>query len=720
MADVAKPKAGPSAPKGDTKTVEPQSSKLDNLKALQIAVNEASSRTAALWISFLTFMAYLTMTVGAVTHENLLKKTTIKLPVFNVDLPLVGFFWIAPLFFLLVHFYLFLQLVILVRKLASFDVSLNAVARKKREEYRRRLDGFLVVQFLGGVEEVREGLTGKLLRAVAFITMVILPIVLLLQFQLTFLPYHDAWVTWIHRLVVLIDIRLAWIFWSAIRSGDGTIYFPELQFGWRRLIKGPSRVRQVREDIRRIGQAIRDAFRSSRSGFVASLSVILLSLFVFAFADEPIAKVVQIPTYFDIRGTKVSWELTPISDVILHGPIDIVKGKPRAWFSNVLVVPNNKLIDDKDADTPFPSLSLRGRNLSGAVFVSSDLRNVDFTGANLNDAVFDNAQLAGARFECAAHYDRVTKPGWPQDGCTWLQRASFARAKLQGAKFERARMHGAILIAANLQAADMSAAKLQDVMFTNAEMTGAKLRTADLSNAFLDGATMVGTDFSNSQMQGVLLGDTPVDLSLIQYVASPSSDRAAPLRIAMREGENKNVDDQKYVDDQIAKYFRYTAVSPSPRAGDSEQVSAGFDSENLNKFRKSVMASLIPAGIIARNFETTYKEAIEKKWSDIVAIEKNAPKTGAKEYRIVKPACDVKTGSLVTPSLVRSEPTMFTGPEAALAVIDVLKKPYCFGALDKELKDHLDAIEKKLRNGSDQTSSESSPDPPASQTARVR
>src|SRR6186713_2432321 len=185
MADVAKPRSGRRAPNSDTKVVAPLSGKLDNLKALQGAINDASSRSAALWISFLTFMAYLTMTVGAVTHENLLKQTTIKLPVFNVDLPLVGFFWIAPLFFLLVHFYLFLQLVILVRKLASFDASLKAAVASKEEgeEYRKRLDGFLVVQFLSGVEELRNGLTGKMLRAVAFITLVILPILLLLQFQ---------------------------------------------------------------------------------------------------------------------------------------------------------------------------------------------------------------------------------------------------------------------------------------------------------------------------------------------------------------------------------------------------------------------------------------------------------------------------------------------------------------------------------------------------------
>jgi hypothetical protein len=487
----------------------------------------------------------------------------------------------------------------------------------------------------------------------------------------------------------------------------------------------------VRKDIRKIGQAIRDAFHSSRPGFVASLGVIFFSLFVFAFADEPIAKIVQVPTYFDFRGNKLVWELKPISDVILHGPIDMVEGKPRAWFSNVLVVPNKKLIDDKQMDTLFPSLSLRGRNLSGAVFVHSDLRNVDFTGANLNDAVLDYAQLAGARFECATLYDRVTKPGWPQDGCTWLQRASFALAQLQGAKFGRARMHGAILIAANLQAADMSAAQLQGVMFTNAEMTGARLTSADLSSAFLDGAIMVGADFHNSQLQGVLFGDTLLQLSSFQHVASPSLDRA-PLRIAkpLRDEENKNIDDQ------IAKYFLYTAVSPSPSLGNIEPVSAGFDPKSLNRFRKSVIASLVPAGVIARDdFETTYEQATEKKWSEIAAIAQKAPTTGAKEY-LVEKACNARTGPLVNPSLIRSERVMLALPEAALEVIAAVKKPsnHCPGAqsLSDELKAQLGVLEVRLKlsvgsalrkseiDGSGKPAAESSPDPPASQTVGVR
>jgi len=291
-------------------------------------------------------------------------------------------------------------------------------------------------------------------------------------------------------------------------------------------------------------------------------------------------------------------------------------------------------------------------------------------------------------------------------------------------------MHGAILIAANLQSVDMSAAQLQGVMFTNAEMTGAKLRAADLSSAFLDGATMVGADFSGSQLQGVLLGDTRFHLSSIRYVASPSLDRA-PLRIAKPLFDEGN----ENVDDQIARYFGYTAVSLSPPVGVLEQVSAGFDSESLNKFRKSVIASLIPAGVIARDFETTYEQAVERKWSEVAAIAQKAPTTGAKEY-LVAAACNVKTGPLVISSLIRSDGIMFDLPEAALEVVGALKNPsnYCPGAqsLSDELKARLGFLEDMLKlrvgtplrkselDGSGKPAAESSPDPPASQTVGVR
>jgi uncharacterized protein YjbI with pentapeptide repeats len=377
----------------------------------------------------------------------------------------------------------------------------------------------------------------------------------------------------------------------------------------------------------------------------------------------------------------------------------MVEGRPRAWFSNVLVVPNKKLVDDKAVETDFPSLSLRGRNLSGAVLIGSDLRNADFTGANLNNAILDRAQLAHARFGCAAPYDKQTKPGWPDDQCTWLQRASFAQAQLQATDFTRARMHGAILIAANLQGANLSAAQLQGVMLSNAELVWASLVGANLSHAFLDGSSLIGADFSNTQLQGVLLGNTLLHLALIKYVSSPSPDRN-PVRIAQPlPGESDKSDDQ------ISRYFLYATVTSVNPELNSENVVANFDlEEGLTKFRDQTTASLIPYGIIVRDFDTTYREATERKWNDIVDLidKKQNNEAMIKDY-LLQLACNVGSAAFITPALIRSERIIKIAGQRAMEVIDTLKNPAdrCPGAqsLTPALKVLLGDMEQRVKYG---------------------
>ena len=79
------------------------------------AVNEAAGKSRGLWLGFIALLAYLFIAVGAVTHRDLLLENPVRLPVLNVDLPLLGFFGVAPVFFLINHFFLLLQLTYLVK-----------------------------------------------------------------------------------------------------------------------------------------------------------------------------------------------------------------------------------------------------------------------------------------------------------------------------------------------------------------------------------------------------------------------------------------------------------------------------------------------------------------------------------------------------------------------------------------------------------------------------
>jgi hypothetical protein len=93
-------------------------------------------------------------------------------------------------------------------------------ARKAtREGLRRQLPSNIFVQFLAGPSDMREGGLGWLLRAIAWITLAIAPVLLLLFIQIQFLPYHSAPVTWTQRVALGLDLALIWWLWRKILSG---------------------------------------------------------------------------------------------------------------------------------------------------------------------------------------------------------------------------------------------------------------------------------------------------------------------------------------------------------------------------------------------------------------------------------------------------------------------------------------------------------------------
>src|SRR5262249_1834504 len=103
----------------------PEETRPRDVSSLERAVNDASSRASVLWLSFVTFALYLGIAAGSVTHRMLFLETPVKLPVLNVELALVSFFVVAPVLFLIFHFYLFVQLRILAQKIDAYDDSLR-------------------------------------------------------------------------------------------------------------------------------------------------------------------------------------------------------------------------------------------------------------------------------------------------------------------------------------------------------------------------------------------------------------------------------------------------------------------------------------------------------------------------------------------------------------------------------------------------------------------
>src|ERR1043166_3265987 len=106
--------------------------KAKDLDALRAAVIDAASVGAGLWFSYLFVLLYLLIATGGITHRDLLLENPIKLPFLSVELPLIGFFVLGPLLFLIVHAYVLLHFVLLADKVGVFHAELAAQVHRRR------------------------------------------------------------------------------------------------------------------------------------------------------------------------------------------------------------------------------------------------------------------------------------------------------------------------------------------------------------------------------------------------------------------------------------------------------------------------------------------------------------------------------------------------------------------------------------------------------------
>lgn len=475
--------------------------KADDLEAIRSAVVDAAGAAVGIWLSYLLALFYLLVAAAGVTHRDLFFGNPVKLPFLNVDLPLKGFFWFGPSLFLVLHVYVLLHFVLLAGKVGVFDTALRAQIDdpKVRERLRRQLPSNIFVQLLAGPREVREGLMGLLLRLIAWITVVIGPVALLVLFQLQFLPFHDESITMWQRLAVVIDLGLLWTLWPSVARG----------------------------------QAIGEAWRGMKRSTIALITITSLALvvLVFVIATFPGERLEQLA---DIRVTK------PLHELLVAGDVDLVARRPKSIWSNRLVLPQLDVIDHAKFDTESKiasmpvSVSLRTRDLRGAVLIganlrstdfagvdlrdarleSADLRSVDFTGADLRDARLENADFRGAKLACEP--TSLKDQPIPERSCVKLQNAVLDRAKMQGVALNGAQLQGAHLQATQLQGASLIRAqflgaylegtKLTGAVLLGAGFEGAILDSADLQAAFLSDGNFQAAYFWQSDLRGASLG----------------------------------------------------------------------------------------------------------------------------------------------------------------------------------------------------------------------
>jgi len=474
----------------DVSSVGPEGETPVNPYSLLEAVNSSSDAAHTAWLIFLALMTYLTVAVAGVNHVSLLLDKAVPLPILQVSVPLTQFFQFASVILVLLHLGVVGQLVLLARKTLEFDQAIRLLELTDRRTHPLRLElhNFFFVQAIAGPH--RSVVMSAFLHTMSWLTLVILPVLLLLYIQFVFVPYHDVDITWIHRVALSVDIAMLVLIGVFLLRAEASFF----SAFWRSARGHP---------VSLIATGMVMLLTAYLSFFVATIPGETLDRAGRAMSGHGMAEDVFGARQRQVAGFAMPL-LTPRADGTLFG------------FHRNLVVVDTDLVVDKDVSAGEASLNLRGRDLRYARLDRSDLHQADFTGADLSGASLMGADLRGVRMSCSDLNELLLGADREAARCVNARRANFSRADMTAARLIGIDLRGAKLEEAKLEAAELSSALLTGANFASAKLEkaelvggvqaqGANFLVASLQGADLTGAQLQFADFSSSALQGAVL-----------------------------------------------------------------------------------------------------------------------------------------------------------------------------------------------------------------------
>jgi len=469
----------------------------ERLGRLQAAAQVSARHAQRVQLIFVLLCAYIGVTLSAITHEVLLRDRGIELALLGLAMPIGWFCLVAPVLVILLHCQLLLQVKLLSSTLTSMDhciIELPTAAL--RREQRDLLYPSMLCQVLVGGSD--GGWMTVLFRAMVWVTICALPILVLTWVLLTFVPYHHVGITWFQRLALVADVSLLCVLWRQIQRTRPGRHRDLRQGTWQEYVHTATAAAGV------VGAC-----------FVAFAVGVVPGESIEGFTTWPISANDWAPRHLNLAG-RMLVDPAPIPTSCDAGPV-----APARWRNG---------------------LDLRGRDLRQANFSGARLDNADLRAARLEGADLQRAGLRGAVFTTGlsqpqedgeghpghhgslvapaqlqratlrmADLDDVDLSGVALEGAdltgAYLQGALLNRTVLRGATLSAARLSGASLVRADLAGADLRGAQLQAANLTGADMRGADLAEADLRGADLHDAKLDGANLRNTRLRGADLGN---------------------------------------------------------------------------------------------------------------------------------------------------------------------------------------------------------------------
>ncbi|MFP6734632.1 MAG: pentapeptide repeat-containing protein [Rhodospirillales bacterium] len=529
---------------------------------LLVSVNDAARNTRNVLLVFLLAGLYFAILIGATTDEQILRESSINLPLLNVTLPIVGFYVAAGPIYVILHFNLLLQFYMLSRRIRRFrDANSSNVAQGGPSRWILLFPLPYSEAFApqdGQSANARDddghhGLIGWLLRTMTWLMAIGIPIFLLLWMQIRFLAYQSEVITWLHRSMLLLDVGMIAALLPILDS-----HLSHWRVGIQWAFPVPFKAFITERNYAKLKRILAATGVILGIGLLSALFLIMAELYAANVAVSPVsitaigglAAMLALLAYIPWRGglltnahymAKSTIHVTVLLAVL--GASILVGVVPGSWQDeNLPLYLTGALLDGEEKfirrhlvirdklliAAPPPDATIerylntnRSRDIAlrdhavGLVLVDCNLRLADFRGSELYNANFNFARMQGADLRSAnleganlskarmqgANLSRAILQGADLT-LARLQGADLRRAKLQGADLSFAKLQGANLWSANLRGADLSSAKLQGAELSHARLLGANLRIANLEGAKLNFARLQGADFRAANLQG--------------------------------------------------------------------------------------------------------------------------------------------------------------------------------------------------------------------------
>lgn len=472
-------------------------------------VNNISESARKLFLAVLAACLYSWLTIATTTDNNLItNRASSPLPIIQTSIPIVGFYWVAPLLLLCVWFYFHFYLQKLWEELGS----LPAVFPDGRPLHAKTdpwLLNDLVRAHLPKLNVNRPFLSYLQLWISVLLAWWVVPITLFL-FWGRYLPRHEWAGTIFHVVLLVMSITAALrLYRLAVATLRGVKRRP---FTWRDTLTSPSGYKTAAFTVV-VGMLFGVVSWGARWGVPSKAPILGVPLLLQQnYAGSIKGRVTWVPRlmalvgyspFANLTGAEISEKKSTSSknnrdsDCVARGRLEGADLRYALAINALLADADLKAADLTGAflyQADLSGANLRCADLSGADLRFADLSGAQVTDAKLNGAVFDwclaeNANLSGNNFRSAD-----------------IQNAIFKGANLSGAQFGNTQMNHIDLSDAKLEYARLSGAIINDAVLEHADLVGADLTNArvdygtKLNDAILDRANLSGVDLTNADL----------------------------------------------------------------------------------------------------------------------------------------------------------------------------------------------------------------------------